>query len=279
MIDLGKIRSLDDLKDIKVRRLHLFEFNDQKWLPRFMTGWMTRVLHFLHEATQDGRVWAPKVVELLERYGEPKIVDLCSGGGGPVLEVVRILEHEHGVRPTLTLTDIIPNLQSAREINARKDHRTYITEPIDATNVPEHLKGVRTVFSGFHHLTPRLAMGLLKHAFETRQHIFIGETTKRSLEAVKIYASAVPHFLEVTKAIDPTPAQRFFTFVLPILPGMLGWDNVVSCLRTYSKEDLDPWLEELSSDDYVWEVGELWNPRLKTHYPYIMGYPVKPPAK
>jgi thioesterase domain-containing protein len=257
-----------------LNRVHLFEFNDQRWLPRFMTGWMTRVLRVGHEATEDGRVWAPKVLELIERYGQAEIVDLCSGGGGPVLGMTEILEREHGVSAHVTLTDFIPNLQTAREINEARADRVYVTQPISATDVPAHLKGVRTVFSGLHHLKPELAFCLLKNAYDCRQHIFIGETTTRSLPAIRTYWGAVKYFFSMTRQISPTAAQRFFTFALPVLPLMLGWDNVVSCLRTYSRAELTGFLGQLQSDDYHWEVGELWNPVSRMPYPYVMGYPV-----
>jgi hypothetical protein len=78
----------------------------------------------------------------------------------------------------------------------------------------------------------------------------------------------------MTRRISPTPAQRLFTFAVPILPFMLGWDNLVSCLRTYSRREVLEFISQLQSDDYRWEIGELWNPALDTAYPYIMGYPV-----
>jgi hypothetical protein len=261
-------------KEMNMNRLHLFEFNDQQWMPRFATSWMTRIMHYCHEGSGDGRVWAPKLLEQMNRFGEPKIVDLCSGGGGPILGVAKILESEHGVRPHITLTDIIPNLKSAKEINSTRENCVYVTEPVDANNVPPELTGVRTVFSGLHHLPPDLAFSLLKNAFDSRQHIFIGETTKRCLRAMRLYASAIRWFPKVAREFETTRAQRFFTYILPILPLMLGWDNVVSCLRTYSPEEVSRWFEQLESDDYHWEVGELWNPTLKTPYQYIMGYPV-----
>ena len=75
--------------------------------------------------------------------------------------------------------------------------------------------------------------------------------------------------------IRPTFWQLVFTYLIPILPLMLGWDNVVSCLRTYSGDELRGFASQLQSDDYHWEIGELQNPRLPTPYPYIMGYPTR----
>jgi hypothetical protein len=256
-----------------MNRQQLFEFNEQKWLPQFTTAWMTRILHLAHERTSDGVVWAPKLIQLLNLYGEPKIVDLCSGGGGPVLGVMKILEEKHGLNPFLTLTDLIPNLQTAGELNGHRERCIYITDSIDATDVPDRLVGVRTVFSGFHHLPPDAAFGLLKNAFDQRRHIFIGETTKRTAAAAKKYGKAAKHFFGMTKEIDPTPLQKLFTYIVPVLPMMLAWDNVISCLRTYSYQEIMVWVKQLHAPDYRWEVGELWNPMIDTPYPYIMGYP------
>ena len=116
-----------------MNRIHAFEFNDQGWLPEFMTSWMTSILHVSHRQTEDGRVWAPKVIELMDRCGEKRIVDLCSGGGGPVLDLVRILEGEYKLEVQLTLTDVIPNLRAAEEINGQGPNRVYITTPMSAT--------------------------------------------------------------------------------------------------------------------------------------------------
>lgn len=263
----------------QLKRFHLFEFNDQQNLPRFMTAWLSRARHHLHEVSQDGRIWAPKILELLKRYGAPKIVDLYSGSGDPILEVARILERDHGIRAHITLTDQNPNLLTAAEINARDDDRTYVTDSVDTTDVPTTYEGVRTILSAFHRLPPEAAYNLLKHAFNTRQHIFIGETTQRSIRAMWTHATALKRCDETNPPVGTTRAQELLTLRLPVLPTMLAWDNIVSCLRTYSHEELAPWLEELSAADYRWEVGELWNSNVQISYPYLMGYPITPGDK
>ncbi len=254
-------------------RLHLFEFNDQGWLPRFMTSWMTRILRAAHQKMQNGSVWAPKVLELTRQSGQRRIVDLCSGGGGPVLDLVDSLEGKYQVPIHLVLTDIIPNLRTATEINGSRPDRHYMTEPINAVDVPSDLQGIRTVFSGFHHMKKETAKKLLRQAFARKEYIFISETTFRSPLAMLVYGLAPIHFFYLTCQIKPTLWQVLFTFFIPILPLMLGWDNVVSCLRTYSFDELQELIAGLRSDDYCWEIGTLQHPKLPTPYPYIMGYP------
>jgi len=256
-----------------MKRVHGFEFNEQPWLPQFMTSWMTSVMHVCHHETGDGYVWAPKVMELLDRSGENRILDLCSGGGGPVLDLVRVLEGEFHREVHLTLTDLIPNLHTAQSINGRSPNRTYVTQSINATDVPADWGGVRTVFSGLHHMRPEIAFGFLKNAFDLRRCIFVGETTKRALSTMKKYAKATKAFFDATNKINPTPVQRFLTFKLPVLPAMLGWDNVMSCIRTYTEDELRGFIRRLSAPDYRWEMGELYNPAMDTPYPYVMGVP------
>jgi hypothetical protein len=254
-------------------RIHLFEFNDQAWLPDFMTAWMTRVLHICHEETEDGKVWAPKLLELIHRSGQSKIVDLCSGGGGPVLQMARVLRNDFGVDVHVTLTDLIPNQQTAREINERGGNVAYVTESVSAIDVPNDLPGIRTAFSGLHHMKPDVAFALLKNAFDNRQSIFLGETTSRNVKALRFYSAAFPYFVQFAKRIEPTLEQKFFTFRLPLLPAMLSWDNIVSCLRTYSMREMRQMTSRLVSDDYHWEIGTLCNSKICLRYPYVMGYP------
>lgn len=256
-----------------MRRWHLFEFNDQGWLPRFMTAWMTRIMRLGHMQLENGKVWGPKLTELLQRGKTSNIVDLCSGGGGPILDVSRILEDQYNLELHITLTDIIPNLQTASDINQKGDKIRYVTDPIDASSVPACYKGVRTVFSGLHHLKDTVVVSFLQNAFDSRQCIFIGETTHRSWKAIKAFGVAAKYFFPMTKFIFPTPLQRFFTYFVPILPLMLGWDNVISCLRTYSTDELKEFTSKFRSNDYIWEIGELKSPKFDHPFTYLMGYP------
>lgn len=256
-----------------MRRLHLFEFNDQAWLPAFVTSWMTNVLRHGHEGSKDGELWAQKVSELLARSGTGRIVDLCSGAGGPALSMREVLRRDYGVDAHLTLTDLIPNLQAAEPINRRGGDTAYLTRSIDACAVPNSLVGVRTMFSGFHHLRPAQAAALLENAYRNRQYLFIGETTCRAWSSIKVYAWAAAYVHNWTQGLELTERQRFFSKKVPVLPLLLGWDNVVSCLRTYSDDELRAFIGPLTSTDYCWELGQLPHPTLEVPYPYLMGYP------
>ncbi len=65
-----------------MKRLHLFEFEDQVWFPSLLRNYMTG---FLRHATLKLGLDRP-LVSLLQRFldstHQSKIIDLCSGGGG-----------------------------------------------------------------------------------------------------------------------------------------------------------------------------------------------------
>lgn len=64
-------------------RLHLFEIEDQPWCPRILRDYTTDFLQFALHVGDNYAPAAPLIEAELQAYGERRIVDLCSGGGGP----------------------------------------------------------------------------------------------------------------------------------------------------------------------------------------------------
>ena len=83
-----------------MRRLHLFEWEDQRWLPRTLRDFITD--HLRYTLNEDMRrpvnmAIADRLKVLLERTGTRRVIDLCAGAGGPLLEIGRILRDETGL--------------------------------------------------------------------------------------------------------------------------------------------------------------------------------------
>jgi hypothetical protein len=45
------------------------------------------------------------------------------------------------------------------------------------------------------------------------------------------------------------------TYVIPVAPLVVLFDGIVSCLRTYTKEELLELTSGLGGSDYVWQLG------------------------
>ena len=167
------------------RRVHAYEFEDQPWFPAELRGYLTDVLHVAHRVFRVYRLWAPRIAELLEQTGERRLVDLCSGGGGPALAIADQLR-DRGLQPDLTLTDLYPNHTACARINGagRPDLR-YRAESVDATAVPPELDGIRTLFAGFHHMPEAAARSILADACRQGRCICVFELTDNSLHACR----------------------------------------------------------------------------------------------
>src|SRR6187402_1698958 len=145
-------------------RLHLFELEDQPWFPAVIRDLATDYLQFIQTRLRIDRAMAPLVRRALEKSGATHIVDLCSGGSGPLLLLVTDLAAA-GVPVHATLTDLYPNAPAFEQIaGASGGLIDFEPFPVDARHVPPHLAGLRTIFNGFHHLPPPDARSVLHAA-------------------------------------------------------------------------------------------------------------------
>jgi len=145
-----------------MKRIHLFELEDFSWFPNWLRTCMTRLIVVMHRLTGTSEDLAEVIAKALKASGTNNIVDLCSGSGGPMPEVVDILDEKYGLKNVqLTLTDLYPNLEAAERFNNQADNISYETQPIDATNINADTQGLRTMICSFHHIKPDKAKQIL----------------------------------------------------------------------------------------------------------------------
>jgi hypothetical protein len=106
----------------------------------------------------------PLLRTLLEDSKTSCIVGLCTGAGGPVLAIYEALAADE-IHVQFTLTDKFPNIPAFQRLSSKYPSSIrYIDGPVDATNVPKNLAGLRTMFNAFHHFAPRSAPGMTRSA-------------------------------------------------------------------------------------------------------------------
>ena len=96
-------------------RLHLFEFEDQSWVPAIIRDFATDYLCFIQATFGLHRSIVLLLADALRHAGTRQIVDLCSGAGGPVLELHKALVAA-GLETEITLTDRFPNLRAFEQM-------------------------------------------------------------------------------------------------------------------------------------------------------------------
>ena len=239
-------------------RIHLFEFEDLPWFPSVLRNAMTAYLTASWKMLPVGSAWAPLLGRALAAAPVPHIIDLCSGSGGPLNEVLAALKQ---TQMEVIRTDLYPSSPDVLTVDARR--------------VPDNLEGVRTLFAAFHHFRPEMARDILRDARDKNQPICVFEATRRHPAALLLPVIVPLLVLVVMPRVRPVRALTLlFTYLIPILPVLIAWDGLVSHLRTYSADELKGFTAELSSANYSWEAGELSLPGVPFPLPYLIGLPV-----
>src|ERR1700728_2794063 len=134
-----------------MRRIQFIELHEQSWFPKFLRDDITDTLQFALSNTAAYGSIAPLFQRALRAARRHSIVDLCSGGGGPWLDLGRRLECGGGGLHVL-MTDKFPNVAAFETARARSEFpMNFHTQSVDARDVPDELDGFRTLFSAFHH--------------------------------------------------------------------------------------------------------------------------------
>ena len=73
-------------------RIHAFEFEDQAWFPGLIREYMTDFLSHMGGWSKVPYLpFTERLAEAMRRTGDERVVDLCSGGGGPAIVIARDL--------------------------------------------------------------------------------------------------------------------------------------------------------------------------------------------
>ena len=255
-----------------MHRIHLFEFEDQTWFPSFLRNYVTDFLQFL---SNKAKVYQPVIDVIhntLNAGHTSTIIDLGSGSGGGLLWLSDELKK---INPALQiiLTDLFPNIEAFEYTRQKSSDFDYFQHPVDAKNVPENLKGLRTQFLSFHHFNPDEARMIIQNAVNAQQSIAIFEIQDRSFPSFIAMLLSPVSVLFTTPFIRPFRFGRLvFTYLIPVIPLVVLWDGIVSCLRTYSVDEMKALVDSLENKkNYSWQFDKK---KSKTGFVmYMIGIP------
>ncbi len=261
-----------------MKRIHLFEFLDLSWYPETFRRMQTDYLQFVATRGAGHANLVPLIKKALLQAQTTEIVDLCSGGTGPWLNLQQQLA-QAGCPVTIKLTDKYPHPEAAQRWDrASGGTIEYLNESVDAMAVPAYLKGMRTLFEGFHHFKPEQAVLILEDAVKQQASIGIFEARlKQPLGILLLLLAPLTTFLGyffMTPFIKPRSWTRFFwTYLLPVVPLTTSWDGIISMLRVYSPQALQELVSDISCTGYTWEVGLASTGTPVFDFVYLIGYP------
>ncbi len=262
-----------------MHRIQFIELHEQPWVPSFLRHYVTDALQFGFNLFNVYASVAPLLERALNSTGSRSIVDLGSGAGGPWVQLSeRLQASQRDQQPALQicLTDRYPNLAAFENIRAASENRIdFYTDAVDATNVTSQLKGLRTMFTSFHHFPPEAARAILQNAVDAGEGIAVFEITRRAPRTLALTLGFDLALSIATAWIRPFRWSRLlWTYLIPIVPFILLFDGVVSCLRSYKPREMREIVAKLTASEYQWEVGEL--PTQYSPITYLIG--LNPPA-
>jgi len=310
-----------------MKRFHLFELHDFSWFPSELR---CLVLQFLVFAwCPEFPNWVPawrwllswwsegpvseekivnerpvdlvvkKLVDMMDATQNTTIIDLCSGAGGPLVTLAKILRQSHHILK-FYLTDLHPCVNQFEQIKRSCDNIHYCSHSLNALHLQRHLLNdsvdpttstqsshsntgniakngmemiahghvIRTLFMSFHHFNEDQATQLLRDAIKDDDSIAIFELTNRTWHQILRYLFLFPIMIIYRAlAIRTFSWKRFlFTFIIPLIPFVLLLDGVISHMRSYTEEEMYQMTQEVDpTHQYHWEISQDWTQLFPIH--------------
>ena len=265
-----------------MKRIQLFEFEDFNWFPKPIRTGMTNLLVVLHKMFGTHEVLTKLITTVKKNYNFSKIIDLGSGSGGIMPEVIKSLNKEQATdNIKLFLTDLHPNANLVKRINNENEHISYLESSVNATNLNGLPNGLKTMVASFHHMPPEIAKSILKSAQDNKQPFLIYELAENKIP-ILLWWILLPLSLTIlfimslfmTLFVKPFTWKQFlFTYPIPIIPICYAWDGQATLLRTYTFKDIEYLIQDFKDDSYTWEVSQAKKTNGKTLGYYVLGLP------
>ena len=256
-----------------MRRVQLMEIHDQAWFPAFLRDQVTDDLQTLLGIGKPYGDILPELREGIERSGADRVLDLCSGAGGPWPWLADAIERS-GLSIRVELSDKYPNCSARGRAQSNSAHLHYREESVDATRVPCGLAGFRTLFTSFHHFPPEQAREILRDAVANRRGIGVFEIPgRRPLTLLLLLLVPIADIVLVPFLRPWSIARLAWSWFIPIVPLVLFFDGIISCLRVYSPGELRELTSRLGDGGYRWKIGCEKRGFLRLPITFLVGYP------
>ncbi len=265
-----------------MKRIQLFEFEDFNWFPKPIRTGMTNLLVILHKMMGTKDVISDIIIKIQKEHPFSQIIDLGSGSGGIMPEVITSINTHSEKELNLILTDLHPNSKIVKHINNTNDSTSYLKNSVNATNLKDLPQGLKTMINSFHHMPQNVAKGILKSAQDNKQPLLIYEIGENKIPTL-LWWLLLPISLTIlfimtwfmTPFVKPlTWKQLLFTYLIPIIPICYAWDGQASLVRMYTFNDIEYLLSDFKNDDYNWEIAQAKKPNGKNLGYYVLGLPI-----
>tara|TARA_B100001971_G_scaffold37960_1_gene32965 strand:+ start:6245 stop:7003 length:759 start_codon:yes stop_codon:yes gene_type:complete len=231
------------------KRIQFIELQDLAALPHIIRDGVTSYLEFLLRVF---KIYDPvhlSIKEVLKDRPINRIIDLCSGGGGPSLNMANYFKDT-----PILLTDLYPNLSAFKKA-AQISNIDYINFSVNALDYKFQKGDLLTLYTAFHHFNDGDAKKLIQNAVASQSSICISEFVQRDLKSIALVLPSPIGMLFLMPLVRPFQLSRlFFTYIIPLIPFVTLWDILVTVLRIRTKSELMEMVKDI--DHYEWHYIE-----------------------
>jgi len=243
-----------------MKRCQFFEFGDQPWLRGwFREAYLDGLNLALRVARQYDGMQRP-FAEWAARTNSKSVLDMGSGGGGPISTLMRAAQKDHVAMPLVVLSDLHPSPAHYAQLASRLGSRIdYVAEPVSATNVHRKEFRLRSLCSAFHHFPPDMARRIIEDAVQNCDGIFIMEPFDRDFRRFFMVLLMGPVLYMLAPFLSPRFRFKKFlvSTLLPVVPLMLLFDGCVSVLRVYREEEIKAMFPAEALETFEFKSGSV----------------------
>lgn len=227
------------------KRWHLFEFDDQSWLPNTLRQVYMDIL-----GSNKFRVmpFKRRLLDDLEEKKDVIIHSLCSGNGNFVFLLYTLLHEQKVVK--FILSDLFPLKGEYKRFKSLSNGNIdFIDSPVDATKIRPAFGQWFLMAGSLHHFRENDIEQIFQRIIDSKGTLIMMENHNRTYTQAFKLLLVLPLF-SVLASIFGKPfrlSKLLFGAVLPIVPAMIFIDGMISNFRSYKKVDLENILYKLSN--------------------------------
>jgi len=225
------------------KRSHLFEFDDQPWLPKLLRRAYMEILGNNIFRTSP---FKDRLRKDLESQNVEVIHSLCSGDGQFIYFLYKLLEKDRKTK--FVLSDLFPLPQDYLRLKTlTHGDIDFIATPIDATQIQPVCGDWFLMAGSLHHLQEEQVKAIFERITENDRTLIMMENHDRSYAQALKLLIILPVF-SILASIFGKPfrlEKLLFGALLPIVPLMILVDGLVSNFRSYRLVDLQQILDQL----------------------------------
>ncbi|MBV6492974.1 MAG: hypothetical protein LDLANPLL_00981 [Turneriella sp.] len=240
------------------KRIDTFELHEEPWMNDTLKALFREILSWEEDFIGAYSAATPILQQFLRTTKASGILDLCSGAGGPAVNLLNVLPENEAQNVRIKLSDLYPPVHIYEKLSQKYTGRLfYEKESFDATHsVRDTAFPVRTLLSAFHHFSPKLARKILIDAVRYSDGICIMDPFHRDLwHLAAVPMGTVAGCIAYPFIKNPTPLAFAACNLTPLMGSMFFWDGFASVLRGYTERELLDLVDIPECAAFRWETG------------------------